>query len=334
MQLDMKTVAIEPKRKTFDHLRERFGDKQPSRYQEATYDMQVEENIHYKPTWDPEQDLYDKTLSEIRMEDWYDLKDPRQYYYSTYTLARARQQEAMESNFKFAESRGLIGLMSDSVRAQAIELLLPLRHVNWSANLNNTFVCGYGYGTAFTQPCMFHAVDNLGLAQYLSRLGLLLGGKQSLADAKESWVSDPKWQPLRRYCEDSMVVRDPVKLFFIQNVCLDGLLYPIVFDGIVDGRFASEGGTAIGLLTQFANDWHVESRKWIDSVVKTMAKESEANQKVLSQWFDEWSDRAVSAILPVADIVLGEDTDNVVQQGMDSLRARMKKAGLSIGGEG
>nr|WP_293612653.1 phenol hydroxylase subunit [Ponticaulis sp.] len=186
MQIDMKTVAIEPQRKTFDHLKARFGDKVPSRYQEATYDLQVEENMHYRPTWDPEQNLYDKELSKIRMEDWYALKDPRQFYYSTYTLSRARQQEAMESNFKFVESRGLVALMSDELRATALDLLLPLRHENWSANLNNTFICGYGYGTAFTQPCMYHAVDNLGQAQYLSRLGLLLGGKQSLANAKKN----------------------------------------------------------------------------------------------------------------------------------------------------
>lgn len=34
MQIDLKTVSIEPKRKAFDHLVRRFGDKPASRYQE------------------------------------------------------------------------------------------------------------------------------------------------------------------------------------------------------------------------------------------------------------------------------------------------------------
>ena len=101
MQIDVQTVNIEQKNQTFSHLKKRFGDKKiPSRYQEASYDLQAEENLHYRPTWAPEQELYDPNLSKIRMNDWYDLKDPRQFYYSTYTLNRAKQQETMESNFK------------------------------------------------------------------------------------------------------------------------------------------------------------------------------------------------------------------------------------------
>ena len=63
MQIDVKTVTIEPARKTFDHLARRFGDKQPTRYQEGSYDIQATENLHYRPTWDPEQALYDPDIS-------------------------------------------------------------------------------------------------------------------------------------------------------------------------------------------------------------------------------------------------------------------------------
>ena len=70
MQIDLKTVNIEPKRKAFDHLVRRFGDKVASRYQEGSYDLQAMENLHYRPTWDPEQELYDPNLSRVRMADW------------------------------------------------------------------------------------------------------------------------------------------------------------------------------------------------------------------------------------------------------------------------
>ena len=36
------------------------------------------------------------------------------------------------------------------------------------------------------------------------------------------------WQGLRRFVEDSMVLKDPFELFVVQNVVLDGLLYPLV----------------------------------------------------------------------------------------------------------
>ena len=48
----------------------------------------------------------------------------------------------------------------------------------------------------------------LGLAQYLSRIGLLLDGNQgtSLVEGKARWLDDPMWQGLRRVVEDTMVV--------------------------------------------------------------------------------------------------------------------------------
>jgi phenol hydroxylase P1 protein len=93
LQIDLRTVSIEPQRQAFDHLVRRFGNKPASRYQEGSYDIQAAENLHYKPTWDPDQALYDAGITRIVMQDWYALKDPRQFYYSTYTLARAKQQE-------------------------------------------------------------------------------------------------------------------------------------------------------------------------------------------------------------------------------------------------
>ncbi|MFX9023769.1 phenol hydroxylase, partial [Acinetobacter baumannii] len=85
-------------------------------------------------------------------------------------MARARQQETTEANFSFVELRGLAEMLPEELRGIALNVLVPLRHVAWGANQNNTFICGYGYGTTFTQPCMYHAMDNLGIAQYLSRL--------------------------------------------------------------------------------------------------------------------------------------------------------------------
>src|SRR3546814_15748248 len=73
---------IEPRRKTFDNLVRRFGDKPASRYQEASYDIQAKENLHYRPTWAPDQQIYDTEISRVKMADWDAFKDPRQYFRS------------------------------------------------------------------------------------------------------------------------------------------------------------------------------------------------------------------------------------------------------------
>lgn len=330
MQIDLRTVTIEPQRQTYDHLARRFGDKPASRYQEGTYDIQAAENLHYKPTWDPDHDLYDPGLTKIAMADWYALKDPRQFYYSTYTLTRARQQEAMEANFKFIESRALVGLIPAETRATALSVLVPLRHAAWGANLNNTFICGYGYGVAFTQPCIYQAMDNLGIAQYLSRIGLMLGDVDALAAGKQAWIGDQTWQPLRRYIEDCLVVRDPFELFVAQNVALDGLLYPMVYGDIVDRKIATDGGSSIALTTQFMTDWHDETKKWIDAVLKAAAAESAHNHDTLKTWIIDWSARAAEALAPVAQMGLGKQGDEVLGERLEDLRARVRKTGIKL----
>ncbi|MFH1658223.1 MAG: aromatic/alkene monooxygenase hydroxylase subunit beta [Pseudomonadota bacterium] len=330
MQIDLRTVSIPAQRQTFDHLARRFGDKPASRYQEGSYDIQATEHLHYRPTWDPEQELYDAGITRIVMKDWYALKDPRQFYYSTYTLTRARQQDTTEANFNFVESRGLADAMPEELKAIALRVLVPLRHAAWGANMNNTFICGYGFGTAFTQPCMYHAMDNLGTAQYLSRLGLLLGDQEALEAGKASWMNDETWQPLRRYVEDCLVVRDPFELFVAQNVALDGLLYPLVYEQLVDGYLSSRGASAVAMLCQFMNDWFDETRKWVDAVMKVAAAESDENRAVLQEWTKKWSERASAALLPVVQQALGEGAGEAISEEIVAFTARLKKVGIEI----
>ncbi|QTH24798.1 MULTISPECIES: phenol hydroxylase [Sphingomonadaceae] len=330
MQIDLKTIQIEPKRKTFDNLVRRFGDKPASRYQEASYDIQAKENLHYRPTWAPGQELYDTQSSRVKMADWDAFKDPRQYFYSTYTLTRARQQEAVEGAFAFVESRGLHHSVPADVLGAALAVLVPLRHAAWTSNQNNVLIAGYGVGTTFTQPCLYQGMDALAIAQYVSRAGLLFGGSEALSGGREAWIGADAWQPLRRLAEDTMVVRDPVELFLAQNFAIDGLLYPVVYETLIDGVLSARGASAISMVTQFQVDWYAETAKWVDSVLKIAATESEGNAAALAEWFASWSARAAAALLPVVEPVLGEGADAAIAEAQDRLRKRAAKAGLAL----
>ena len=330
MNIDLQARNIEPLRNTYAHVAKYVGaDKAASRYQEATMGAQPSANFHYRPTWDPAHALFDASRSAIVLADWYVLKDPRQFYYASWTMTRARQQDAVESNYQFVESRGLAAMIPDEVKAQALAVLLPLRHAAWGANMNNTSVCAYGYGTAFTAPAMFHAMDNLGVAQYLTRLGLTLAEPEALDAGKRAWLDDPRWQVLRRYVEDTLVIKDPFELFVAQNLALDGLLYPLIYGRFVDDHVALKGGTAVAMLTAFMPEWHDESARWVDAVVKAAAAESDANRALLRQWTQQWTERAQAALAPVAELALGEAGLVALDEARAALDARCAKAGVA-----
>jgi phenol hydroxylase P1 protein len=332
MSVEIKTAAIEPVRQTFSNVARRLGaDKAASRYQEATFDMQSDCNFHYRPLWDPERELYDRRRTEIRMGDWYAFKDPRQFYYGAYVLNRSKLQDTAEKNFDFVEKHGVLAGLPKGLTRRIKAILLPLRHVEYGANLNNCYISAYGWGTAITQATTFAMMDRLGIAQYLSRIGLLIDGNtgESLKLAKQSWLDDPTWQPMRRHVEDSFVVQDWFELFVAQNVVTDGLLYPLVY-GRFGGELSQSGGAVVAMLTEFMDEWYAESVKWVDAFVKIAAAESAENKHLLSQWAADWTGRASTALAPLARLMYFEEAQPALDEARAQLQARLAKTGLHV----
>lgn len=331
MQVDIKTTNIKPIRQTFSHVARRIGgDKPASRYQEATFDMQSDANFHYRPIWDPAFDIHDRRRTAIVMADWYGFKDPRQYYYGTYTTTRARQQESMERSLEFAEKRDLFGKLPQYAREEITNMLLPLRHYEWGANMNNSYCTAFGFGAAITQATMFATMDRLGLAQYLSRIGLLIDGNRgsSLELAKEQWLSAPSWQALRRNVENLFVCKDWFEVFVAQNLVLDGLIYPIVFREF-DASISERYGSGFAMITEFMTEWFTESSRWVDATIKTATQESAANKDVITRWCQHWMAEAQPAARHLATLALGSAGPTVCATVTDELNARAAKLGIT-----
>lgn len=328
MHIDLRTVSIAPLRQTYNHIAERMGaDKTASRYLEATMDLQAETNFHYRPTWDPEYEIHDRRRTGIQMQDWYDLKDPRKYYYGTYTRARARMEELADADYKFVEVRGLAAAYDDAARQAALAFYVPLRHVAWGGNMNGLYQGDYAFGTAMAQACLYAGMDQLGIAQYLTQFGLLMGGKEALDEAKQAWLEAPQWQPMRRLVEDSWVVKDWFELFVLQNVVLDGALFDVAYRE-VDAMLTQRAGPTVSMLMRFQIEWFEEVSKWVDSVIKTAAQESDANRVLLGQWYGKWRPRVAEALEPVAGIALQDDGPAAVARALAGVDARMTKLGL------
>jgi phenol hydroxylase P1 protein len=332
MQVDIQTNGIRPIRQTFSFIARRLGaDKPASRYQEATIDMQPEANFHYRPLWQPEYALYDRRRTAIRMADWYAFKDPRQYYYGTYTMARARQQEAAEKQLEFVEKRGLLAAVDEGTRALLLEAVVPLRHYEWGANMNNCYITGYGWGAAVTQATMFATMDRLGLAQIISRIGLAIDGGDgsSLAHAKQQWLQARHWQGVRRLMENLFVTKDWFEVFIGQNLVLDGLLQPLVFRR-VEAALNPHTGNALSLATGFINEWIDDNSRWVDATVKIAADESPDNARQLSQWTQLWRDEAMLALEPLARHALGAAAEEALAAVVRDFDARAVRLGLSF----
>ncbi len=326
MSIEIKTSTLEPVRNTFANLQRRFGDKPATRYQEATYDIQPLVNFHYRPLWDQDRELTDASRTALQMNDWYEFKDPRQFYYGTYVQQRAKMQENAENNYGFFEKRDLTRLLPETVKGQLIRFLVPLRHVEHTANLNNMYCSSYGFGTALTQAFLYNGMDRLGVAQYLSRIGLLLDGNtgEALEEAKQLWMEAPYWQPLRKLCEEMLTTEDWFELFIAQDVVMDSLVYDLFFEQY-DAALTEQGAQDIGMLTEFMRDWAKDTNRWVDAVLKIAVAESDANKTLITGWIESWRGQVAEALSAVSREMLGEEALNMALQNLDK---RLAKAGI------
>ncbi|SAL32030.1 methane/phenol/toluene hydroxylase [Caballeronia udeis] len=330
MQVDIKSLSIKPLRNTFDQVARFTGtDKTASRYLEATIGVQPEANFHYKPLWAEGREIYDKRNTAIVMGEWDKLLDPRQYYYGSWAIARSRQQDAAERSFAFVEKREMLASTAPELRQKIIDIVLPLRHLEYAANLNNCYMSAYGYGASVTQATMMCAMDRLGIAQYITRIGLLLDGNsaESLRSAKCTWQSDAIWQPLRKLAETMLVTKDWFELLIAQNVVIDGLVYPLVYRSVSDA-LSAQGGSAFAMLTEFMSEWYDEHIRWSDNLVKVAAAESTENKTRIAGWVATWHEQALTALAPVAIKALGETGPSALEAASALLDARMNKVGL------
>jgi phenol hydroxylase P1 protein len=330
MAIDLRTVSITPLRQTFGHLARRMGaDKPASRYIEATMDLQPVENYHYRPTWAPQYDIFDQTRTAITMKDWYALKDPRQYYYGAWTLARGRMQEVAEGDFDLVDELGLAAAYPAAGKDEALKVFLPLRHVAWGSNLNKAYVSSYGYGIAISQAACYASMDQLGVAQYVTRLGMAFDDLDALADAKSAWLEGAEWQELRRYVEDLMVEKDWFEVLVAQDFALEGLLYPLIYERYNE-KLNAAYGPVFSMLTRFQREWFGETTKWLDAVLKVAGADNPGNKEQLAAWIKKWRDRAVVALKPVAALAFGGEAETVTAELVQNLNARAAKAGIAL----
>lgn len=332
MSLNIAAKEVKPLRTNFGYTARRVGEDKPaSRYQEAVYDIQPTCNFHYPPTWEPGKLLFDASRTAIVMQDWYSFTDPRQYYYTSYVIARAKQQEVMDKNFELSEKRELLHSVPQAVQDKVRQVLAPLRHVEYGANMNNQDICDRGYGTTITSLASFNGFDRIGIAQYLSRIALLLDGNEetTLLAAKDAWLNDPVWQPLRHAMEDIFVLDDWFEIMVAQNVVMDGLLFPLVYERFIPGLVA-QGGGAFLMLTQFMNEWYEETVRWTNPLMKITAAESAANAALLTEWTGKWAARLEQALLPLAELAFGDDAAQQLAAVKQELLARLAKQGIKV----
>jgi phenol hydroxylase P1 protein len=338
MQFELRTQVIEPKRKTFTNLVERYGDRPASRYEEGSIDIQPVENFHYRPLYTATREVYDADYTAFKLVDPYSYIDPRQLYYAPYVQSRAAMNDAFVKSVDYVETRDLLQKLPAGWDSLVGEVLIPLRH--WEAGAQLVAIEGsrWAYGTTIDQVCTYSAFDRIGNAQNISRIGIVYaeGHDHALVAAKEKWLGDPALQGLRRLVEEALAGDDWAKKLLTIDLA-DRLLYPLMYS-YLDEEALVGGAGAYSLLAQHFASWFVDQRRWLDHLVKTWFADAEYGDANKAAFDDVLATRWVQVVQAVTDVATAVDariaTGAVanVEATASALAAELGALGLTVPG--
>ena len=299
MGYELRTNVVEPERNTFSYLVERFGDRPATRYQEASFNVQPTENFHYRPTWDPDHELYDPNYTALKLTDPYAYTDPRQYYYTPYVSHAAARYESFGQTLKYVEDRRLLDKLPEAWHTVLTAYVLPLRHYESGAQLISINASRFAYGTTVEQPACFASFDRIGNAQLLSLIGLAMAGgaDDTLGEAKKNWLYAAPLQGLRKLIEELLVEQDWAVGLIALDLA-DQQLYPMLY-GHLDERALYRNAVAYSLFARHFHDWYGNHRKWLTALLKawtTDPNHADSNRKVLGEIANRWYPQVSSAV--------------------------------------
>jgi phenol/toluene 2-monooxygenase (NADH) P1/A1 len=336
LQYELKTQVIDPRRKTFAHLIERYGDKPASRYEEGTIGIQATENFHYRPTWAPDKELYDPAYSRFVLTDPDSFTDPRQYYYTPYVTARSSMHEAFGKTLDYLDTRDLFAKLPQAWSTVMADTLVPLRHYESAGQLIYSGATRFGYGTTVTQCCGYAAFDRIGNAQLISRVGLSLGGGSSelLDTAKAQWIEAAHLQGLRKYVEEAMVEEDWADTVISLDLT-DQLIYGLMYRALDEAALLGGAG-AYSLVAQHLSNWFTDHRRWLDLLYKSWAADPQhgadnvtAFQEVVDRKLDE-AVAAVGALAAHIDSITDAGAVASLGEIAAAVRASLTSLGLTV----
>ncbi|MDB5080620.1 MAG: hypothetical protein JWP00_2544 [Chloroflexi bacterium] len=340
MSYDLSPQVIEQRRLAYDELTRRYGQREATRYEEATIGVQHEENFHYRPLWNPAIEIYDPSMTRLKLADWYSFLDPRQFYYGPYNQARNKSMENLDSQLAYANERAMLDKIAGDWRNIFLSYLLPLRHYEYGGTTVMTYVARFAYGTSIEQCASFNAFDKTGNSQIITKFALMLpNADQLLEEGKRRWMEAPHLQPLRSLVEHTWLITDWAEAIFVQNLLLDPLLYTLLYQEF--DRVALENGAlAVTFIHKYMNDWLKDNSRWTTALVEAFLNDDqhgEANRQAIQQMLDGWRPKVEESLRPLGVIFempqVKGNFEASWQQATQNLDHHLERLGLNVATE-
>jgi propane 2-monooxygenase small subunit len=310
--------------------------RRASMYEDVTVDTQPSIHRHVDRGWpmffEDGRGMWSEDSTALRSADWYEFRDPGQLWERPYYQAGTSYEQLIEGAVRTARRERAF----DDFTPEWVDFLR--KHLQVPAFVDHGIWLALASAARDTlSDTVTHCVAlEAAMKQRQAQAYLLYGmdleeqfGDFPVERARQSWLRDDPWQPVRRYVERLRATPDWGERVVATNVCFEPLVGLLVRRELLmrSVRFNGDILTqAISHAAQLEWEW---TRAWTVELIRFLLDDAEHGQQngdVLARWVAEWmplAEEAALALGPVfADLPDGIPFDDAranVQIDMDEL---------------
>jgi NAD(P)H-flavin reductase/ferredoxin len=316
--------------------------RRASLYEDVTVDTQPSVHRHLTRGWplhfEDGRGIWWDSSTALESTDWFAFRDPGEQWERTFYQRGTAAENQIEGAIRSAAAEGVF----EDFTPEWVEFLrgflqVPayVEHGLWFATATAARDC---LSDSIAACVALHAAMKQRSAQALVLYGMDLEnhhGPFPIEEARERFLTDPAWQPARRYVERLASLTDWGELIVAANVCFEPLAGNLIRRELGIRAAAANGDTVTPVLARVAMQEAEWARDWTAALVRFVVEDPEhgaANREKVTAWIEDWLPQALESALALAPIAeslpVGIDIERAAEMVRRDAGAMLADCGL------
>ena len=311
-------------------------------YEDVTIDTQPSVARHMDRGWplhfEDGRPLWNSASTALRCDDWHEFRDPREQWERTFYQKSAQYERGIEDAVRSGrEDRLFEDFTKEWIDFLRAHLQVPafVEYGLWLPTASAQREC---LSDTIAHCVGLEAATKQRQAQALALYGMDLEeqfGDFAIEQARETFLRDPSWQPVRDYLERLLTVDDWGEVIVAANVCFEPLVGIALRRELLLRSAAQNGDLVTPEVVRPAQlewDW---VRDWTGELLRFVILGEEygsSNRTIVKGWIADWLPRAraaLAALEPVfAALPSGDDFGTTLGRVERDLESLLEESGV------